>query len=1045
MRDQEGPGVAGMAGSAQAALRQGQALLLAGNKAEAQRWLDRAYRLAPEDSSVRLLLASALAGADDRQCRSLLLSLMQDYPRFREARIALAAAELRTADSAAAIGHLAALLTSTAPPDSANFRQLADQIVVLAQAPGWIGVDSDGRVQISLPALASGGVLELWVDGRRVWSPRTGPGPALLHCRLPKHWRRASVLTAEFGGRALLGSGIDLVALRRVQGFVAVGADGSLSGWAWHPADPEATAILSVMPIDRGGSPVRIRADDDRFQSSSEDGPARLRGFSVPFSKLPSDEGVRINGGDGDELLGSPVFPLAEQRAARAAAAALGRAEGLGLVRSRRTVALPSEVDRWRPLSTGSTDPAALGRARPARPIPARRKLDVVMPVYRGVADFRACLASLRRRWPDWARLVVVDDGSPDAALRAELDRVAATGGLLLLRHARNQGFPAAANSGMRHASARKREPRDVVLLNPDTLLPVGWLERMVAAAYSGADIGSVTPLTNQGTIVAYPKPNEDNPAPDLAGTDRLDALMRLANGRGRVELPTAVGFCMLIRHDCLAEVGLFREDAFAQGYGEENDWCLRARQLGWQHVAATGVFVAHHGGRSFGAGRRHLLARNGEILNRLHPGYDGLIADFAARDPLSAARQRADRRRWAENRRTDPLGQTDGVLLVTHDAGGGVERFVDERSALLRAQGRRAILLRPQIDQRTTSGEPVASATVTANVACRISIAHDDEYPNLRFRLPDEVEPLIGFLMAESLREVEVHHLLGHAPTIIDVIARLTLPYRVYIHDYSYWCPRITLCTKGPRYCGEPIDVRECDACVMDLGRRAGPEIAVGEMRTQSATLLSGAVSVVVPCAEVADRMARHFDGVRTTIQPWEDDERIKQQYRQAARRGAGTVPTGGPTRVMVVGAVGDDKGYEVLLGCVRDADRRGLELNFTVVGFTKNDARLLNSGPIFITGGFTEDEAVALAAAQQAHIGFIPSIWPETWCYALSTVWRAGLMAVAFAFGAQAERIRRTGLGSLLPVGLAPERINDRLMQLRSAAWDAAQRDLG
>ena len=52
---------------------------------------------------------------------------------------------------------------------------------------------------------------------------------------------------------------------------------------------------------------------------------------------------------------------------------------------------------------------------------------------------------------------------------------------------------------------------------------------------------------------------------------------------------------------------GSLRADVFAQGYGEENDFCLRARHLGWRHVAAPGVFVAHVGGHSFGAAARHL------------------------------------------------------------------------------------------------------------------------------------------------------------------------------------------------------------------------------------------------------------------------------------------------------------------------------------------------------------------------------------------------------------------------------------------------------
>ena len=52
--------------------------------------------------------------------------------------------------------------------------------------------------------------------------------------------------------------------------------------------------------------------------------------------------------------------------------------------------------------------------------------------------------------------------------------------------------------------------------------------------------------------------------------------MARRANGGLSIDVPSANGFCVYIRHDCLASVGLLREDLFAQGYCEENDFCLR-------------------------------------------------------------------------------------------------------------------------------------------------------------------------------------------------------------------------------------------------------------------------------------------------------------------------------------------------------------------------------------------------------------------------------------------------------------------------------------
>jgi hypothetical protein len=325
---------------------------------------------------------------------------------------------------------------------------------------------------------------------------------------------------------------------------------------------------------------------------------------------------------------------------------------------------------------------------------------------------------------------------------------------------------------------------------------------------------------------------------------------------------------------------------------------------------------------------------------------------------------------------------------------------------------------------------------------ALTVSEAMEDDFPNLRFALPEECDSLLCLLRADAPVEIEIHHLLGHAPEVVTLIARLGLPYRVFVHDYAYWCPRITLCTQGPspgggpRYCGEPLDPAICTACVMAAGQRLTGAPPVVQHRENSARLLGGAAAVVVSCEDVAARVNRQFPLLRPTliptITPWEDEAALTAVVPPASP------PVGAnmPWRVLVVGAIGADKGYDVLLGCVRDAARRQLDLSFIVAGYTMDDSRLLDSGPIFITGAFQEAEAVALARAQQAHLGFVPSIWPETWCYALSTLWRAGLQVAAFAFGAQAERISRAGLGLLLPLGLPPARINDMLLRFAARA---------
>ena len=347
--------------------------------------------------------------------------------------------------------------------------------------------------------------------------------------------------------------------------------------------------------------------------------------------------------------------------------------------------------------------------------------------------------------------------------------------------------------------------------------------------------------------------------------------------------------------------------------------------------------------------------------------------------------------------------GQEPGqasVILVTHHLGGGVERVIAARCAALRAKGYRPVVLRP--------GVWVTDSPRTGD-------------PDLRFHLPREWPGLIRLLRDGAPAWVELHHLLEHDPSMLELPEMLDVPFEVFVHDYAWFCPRIVLIGASGRYCGEPA-LRACVACVAELGANIHETIGVAALRRRSAAVLRRARRVIAPSADAAARTARHFAGVTPEAVPLEDDAAIPAPARHATMA----------RHVCVPGAIGPPKGYDVLLACARDAAERDLNLAFTVVGHTMNDSLLMATGRVFVTGEYKEEEAVRLIRAQRADLAFVPSVWPETWCFALSQAWRAGLQTVAFDIGAQAERIRATGYGWLLPLDLGAPAVNDALLAL-------------
>src|SRR5690606_5948514 len=167
--------------------------------------------------------------------------------------------------------------------------------------------------------------------------------------------------------------------------------------------------------------------------------------------------------------------------------------------------------------------------------------------------------------------------------------------------------------------------------------VPAGWLERLQRAALSAADIGTVTPFSNNASICSYPHFCASSPLPEGLDLAMLDGLFARANAGRVVDLPTAVGFCMYIRRSALERFGAFDAERYGRGYGEENDFSRRIATAGLRNVLCADLFVYHEGSASFGEERHELMATAERLLQERYPDYGRLVTDFVQADPLQA------------------------------------------------------------------------------------------------------------------------------------------------------------------------------------------------------------------------------------------------------------------------------------------------------------------------------------------------------------------------------------------------------------------------
>lgn len=385
--------------------------------------------------------------------------------------------------------------------------------------------------------------------------------------------------------------------------------------------------------------------------------------------------------------------------------------------------------------------------------VPGEQPVDVLIPVYEGLDETLECVHSvLRHRSANRTehRVVVLDDASPNLALAQALAALGEQGLIHYLRQPVNLGFIRNTNRGMALSP-----DRDVVWLNADTRVHGDWLDRLRDVAGQRDDIASVTPFTNNGELMSFPHSRVSQPMPDALAQAELDTLARTTRTPA-VEIETGCGFCLYIKRDALNDVGLLDEVHLSRGYGEETDWCLRARSKGWRHMGATQVFVAHQGGISFGDEKVLRVAQNNAILRRRYPDAEARYKAFCKRDDLKSARQALQRAR---------LHQLPQWML-----GAPACARTGKQPTSLHLHGNRSVDA-PLHLQFAVQG---SGARVTLNAALApLPLAID-------YRWPAQATELLDDLRALPIEELVFEQLQGCPADLLTLLERLQRPYRI-------------------------------------------------------------------------------------------------------------------------------------------------------------------------------------------------------------------------------------------------------------------------
>ena len=208
--------------------------------------------------------------------------------------------------------------------------------------------------------------------------------------------------------------------------------------------------------------------------------------------------------------------------------------------------------------------------------------------------DFIApCLDSIRRNtsYPNY-EVIIVDNASRDGTRQMLTTYAEQEPRLRVILQDRNAGFVQGSNVGVEQARGDY-----LALLNVDTIVTWGWLERLLRHCRRDEGVGAVLPVTNWASNearinVAYE---------DMAEMEEFAASLARRHFGQSLPLETAPLFCAVIPRVVWNELGPL-DPRFRVGMFEDDDYSLRIRNAGLRIVCAEDCLVHHFGLGSFGA-----------------------------------------------------------------------------------------------------------------------------------------------------------------------------------------------------------------------------------------------------------------------------------------------------------------------------------------------------------------------------------------------------------------------------------------------------------
>lgn len=620
-------------------------------------------------------------------------------------------------------------------------------------------------------------------------------------------------------------------------------------------------------------------------------------------------------------------------------------------------------------------------------------RVDVIIPVFNAYSEFIKCLYSTLKYSND-CNIIIINDKSIDIRINELFSKLSEVrlNRLIVIENDQNLGFVKTVNIGM------KLHDKDVILLNSDTIVTPRWANKLQKCAYSDEKIGTVTPLTNNGTICAIPNFCTKNQIPEGFTIDSFSEFVEQISFRRFPELPTAVGFCMYIKRELIKNIGYFDEETFGKGYGEENDFSLRAIRKGFKNVLCDDTFIFHKEGSSFSSEKDELSKKNLDILVNMYPDYLPEVAKFCQQNPLRELHDSITFRMPSWNLKKKPR-----ILFILHNYGGGTERHAMDIIESLSEDYKFYIL--------QVRGEQVILSEYNNTDILRYNFLMPRQLDRFEVHNKDYKKRITKIINTFKINIIHVHHLIGHTLDIFDVAYDNRIPIIFSIHDYYAICPRIFLLNEKNEYCRDSDNSNRCSSC---LNETMGlPLDFIKIWRDEFNAIIKKSNLIMVPNISVLDIFNKYYiipKSKSLIMEHGHKKELIEKDFPTAPEVGIDFRCK--KFNIAYIGDLAFHKGSEIFYK-LASSEKLKNRVKWIIIGFSD-----LYSNPgyypeinTYVHGRYDDfNELKNIIQKENIDLAIFPSICPETFSFTLSEAWACEVPALVSNIGALKERVERT-----------------------------------